>query len=75
LQQGIRGYSGDMLRVVASRNAKEYFKESLSKEDNYTEGQEVRGEWQGIGAERLGLLGPVNTEAFECTLRQQKTGH
>lgn len=33
-----------MLRVIASRNAKEYFAQSLSKEDYYTEGQEIRGD-------------------------------
>ena len=49
-----------MLRVIASRNAKEYFAQSLSKEDYYTEGQEIRGEWHGIGAEKLGLSGPVH---------------
>ncbi|MBI1176385.1 relaxase domain-containing protein [bacterium] len=63
-----------MLRVIASRNAKEYFAQSLSKEDYYSEGQEVRGEWQGIGAERLGLSGPVTTEAFESLCDNQKPG-
>lgn len=63
-----------MLRVVASRNAKEYFKESLSREDYYTQGQEIRGEWQGIGAERLGLSGPVTTETFEALCDNKKPG-
>ena len=63
-----------MLRVIASRNAKEYFKESLSKEDYYTEGQEIRGEWQGIGAQKLGLSGPVNPEAFEALCENKKPG-
>ncbi len=63
-----------MLRVIASRNAKEYFKESLSKEDYYTEGQEIRGEWQGFGAQKLGLSGPVNTEAFEALCENKKPG-
>jgi conjugative relaxase-like TrwC/TraI family protein len=63
-----------MLRVVASRNAKEYFKESLSREDYYTEGQEIRGEWQGIAAEKLGLSGPVTTEAFEALCDNKKPG-
>lgn len=44
-----------MLRVIASRNAKEYFKESLSKEDYYTQGQEIRG--QVIWIDEAGLLG------------------
>ena len=39
-----------MLRVIASRNAKEYYAESLKREDYYTEGQEIRGEWQGTSA-------------------------
>lgn len=63
-----------MLRVIASRNAKEYFKESLSKEDYYTEGQEIRGEWHGIAAEKLGLSGSVNTETFEALCDNKKPG-
>ena len=54
-----------MLRVIASRNAKEYFTESLKREDYYSEGQEISGDWQGIGAQKLGLSGAVTTEAFE----------
>ena len=61
-----------MLRVVASRNAKEYFAQSLSKEDYYSEGQEVRGEWQGVGAEKLGLSGPVNQAAFDALCENRK---
>lgn len=67
-------YGGDMLRVVASRNAKEYFAQSLSKEDYYTEGQEVRGEWQGIGAEKLGLSGAVDQNAFDALCENRKPG-
>ena len=67
-------YCGDVLRVVASRNAKEYFAQSLSKEDYYSEGQEVRGEWQGIGAEKLGLSGPVNQAAFDALCENRKPG-
>src|SRR5262245_47196208 len=67
-------YGGDMLRVVASRNAKEYFGQSLSKEDYYTEGQEVRGEWHGIGAEKLGLSGAVDQAAFDALCENRKLG-
>jgi conjugative relaxase-like TrwC/TraI family protein len=63
-----------VLRVVASRNAREYFAQSLSKEDYYTEGQEIRGEWRGIGAERLGLSGPVNQAAFDALCKNRKPG-
>src|SRR5208283_380512 len=54
-----------MLRVIPSRNAKEYYTQALKREDYYTERQEISGNWQGIGAEKLGLSGPVTTEAFE----------
>ena len=45
-------YGGDMLRVIASRSvrdAKEYYGQSLKREDYYTEGQEIRASgrvWQ-----------------------------
>src|SRR5690349_11875171 len=63
-----------MLRVVASRNAKEYFAQSLSREDYYTEGQEISGEWQGIGAQKLGLSGPVNQAAFDALCENRRPG-
>ncbi len=63
-----------MLRVIASRNAKEYFAESLKREDYYSEGQEVSGDWQGIGAQKLGLSGAVTTAAFESLCDNQKPG-
>ena len=58
-----------MLRVIASRSAraaKEYYGQSLKREDYYTEGQEITGEWQGVAAERLGLSGLVTQSAFEA---------
>jgi conjugative relaxase-like TrwC/TraI family protein len=54
-----------MLRVIASRNAKEYFAQSLKREDYYSEGQEVSGGWNGMAAERLGLSGAVTQADFE----------
>src|SRR3989454_4472066 len=63
-----------MLRVIASRNAKEYYAESLKREDYYAEGQEIRGEWQGIGAEKLGLSGAVNEAAFDALCENRKPG-
>jgi hypothetical protein len=48
-----------MLRVIASRNAKEYFTQSLKREDYYSEGQEISGDWQGSAAQKLGLSGAV----------------
>ncbi len=58
-----------MLRVIVSRNAqaaKEYHQQSLKREDYYSEGQEIAGNWQGIGAEKLGLTGPIQTEAYNA---------
>jgi conjugative relaxase-like TrwC/TraI family protein len=63
-----------MLRVIASRNAKEYFAESLKREDYYSEGQEVSGDWQGIGAAKLGLSGAVTQADFESLCDNQKPG-
>jgi conjugative relaxase-like TrwC/TraI family protein len=63
-----------MLRVIASRNAKEYFTESLKREDYYSEGQEVSGNWQGIGAQKLGLSGGITTADFESLCDNQKPG-
>jgi conjugative relaxase-like TrwC/TraI family protein len=54
-----------MLRVIASRNAKEYFAESLKREDYYSEGQEISGDWHGMAAEKLGLSGAVTQADFE----------
>jgi conjugative relaxase-like TrwC/TraI family protein len=55
-----------MLRVTASRNAKEYFAQSLKREDYYSEGQEVSGDWHGMAAEKLGLSGAVIQADFDC---------
>jgi conjugative relaxase-like TrwC/TraI family protein len=63
-----------MLRVIASRNAKEYFAESLKREDYYSERQEVSGDWNGLAAERLGLSGAVTTAAFESLCDNEKPG-
>jgi conjugative relaxase-like TrwC/TraI family protein len=63
-----------MLRVIASRNAKEYFSESLKREDYYSEGQEVSGDWNGMAAQRLGLSGAVTTAAFESLCDNEKPG-
>lgn len=46
------------------KNAKEYFEEHLCVGDYYDEGQRVAGEWVGLGAERLGLTGKVEGDAF-----------
>jgi conjugative relaxase-like TrwC/TraI family protein len=66
-----------VLRVIASKNAqaaKEYHQQSLKREDYYSEGQEIAGNWQGIGAEKLGLAGPIQTEAYHALCDNLKPG-
>jgi conjugative relaxase-like TrwC/TraI family protein len=46
------------------KNAQEYFEEHLCVGDYYDEGQRVSGEWQGRGAELLGLSGKVRADDF-----------
>ena len=50
------------------KNAKEYFEEHLCVGDYYTEGQQVTGEWFGLGGERLGLSGKVLADEFHPAL-------
>jgi conjugative relaxase-like TrwC/TraI family protein len=65
-------------QLRAQRNAKQvavhrrfHISESnhLENRDYYAEGERVVGQWQGRGAERLGLGGEVKSEDFEA-LRQ-----
>jgi conjugative relaxase-like TrwC/TraI family protein len=49
---------------LSLRNAKEYFREHLDVGDYYAEGQKVKGEWFGLGAEKLGLKGVVKETEF-----------
>ena len=66
-----------MLRIIASKSAgaaKNYHRQSLSREDYYSEGQEIRGEWYGVGAVKLGLSGPVTAEAYDALCDNKKPG-
>ena len=66
-----------MLRVVASVSAgqaKQYYAQGLSREDYYSEGQEVIGQWQGLGAERLGLSGRVDQRSFDALADNLRPG-
>lgn len=66
-----------MLRVVVSRSAhaaKKYHRQSLSREDYYSAAQEIRGEWNGAGAMKLGLSGPVTQETFDALCENKKPG-
>lgn len=57
-----------MIRVFTMRSsaaAKNYYGSALSREDYYSEAQEIVGKWYGSGAEALGLKGEVQQEHFE----------
>jgi conjugative relaxase-like TrwC/TraI family protein len=58
------------------KNAKQYFREHLGAGDYYSEGQKVTGEWLGLGAEKLGLHGPVGEHSFLalCEGKHPQTG-
>ena len=66
-----------MLRGVASVSAgqaKQYYTQGLSREDYYSEGQEVIGQRQGLAAERLGLSGRVDQASFDALADNLKPG-
>jgi conjugative relaxase-like TrwC/TraI family protein len=53
-------------KPISSGQAQAYHKEEFAnaKENYYTEGERVRGEWQGQLAERYGLTGEVQEQQF-----------
>jgi conjugative relaxase-like TrwC/TraI family protein len=55
-----------MSKPISAGQAQAYHKEEFAnaKENYYTEGERVRGEWQGKLAERYGLHGEVREEQF-----------
>ena len=57
------------------KDAQGYFREHLCVGDYYDEGQRVTGEWFGLGAQRLGLSGPVRADDFLplCENKHPKT--
>lgn len=58
-----------MLRMIQSTSAagaKSYYAGGLSKEDYYSEGQEIVGAWGGRLADTLGLSGQVDKAAFDA---------
>jgi conjugative relaxase-like TrwC/TraI family protein len=55
-----------MLTIRAMSDGKGYSSRHLEHSDYYAEGERVVGEWQGRGAELLGLRGSVNAEDFEA---------
>jgi conjugative relaxase-like TrwC/TraI family protein len=65
-----------MLRINALKSASDYYTKSLTKGDYYSEQAEISGEWQGLGAKKLGLDGEINKEQFDllCAGNHPLTG-
>ena len=55
-----------MLTIRAMSNGQGYSARHLEHSDYYAEGERVMGQWQGRGAELLGLSGEVKSEQFEA---------
>lgn len=57
-------------------NAEKYFKEHLQLGDYYSQDNAVAGEWIGMGAEKLGLVGRVKEDDFLklCHNQNPQTG-
>lgn len=54
-----------MLTIRAMSDGKGYSSRHLEHNDYYAEGERVAGQWQGRGAELLGLSGEVGAKDFE----------
>lgn len=68
-----------MLRITPSQSssgAKTYYTEGLTRQDYYTQGHEIHGQWHGKAASLLGLTGDVDQDAFFalCENRNPSTG-
>ena len=60
-----------------SQAAKDYFKQELAQADYYMkDGQQISGEWHGLGAKALDLAGPIDKESFDrlCDNQHPETG-
>ena len=59
-------------KPISAGQAQAYHKEEFAnaKENYYTEGERVRGEWQGQLATRFGLTGEVPGGAVRPTVRR-----
>ncbi len=55
-----------MLTIRAMSNGQGYSARHLEHSDYYAEGERVIGQWQGRGAELLGLAGEVKSDQFEA---------
>src|SRR3984893_13842600 len=58
-----------MLTIRAMSDGTGYSARHLEHSDYYAEGERVMGQWQGRGAEMLGLAGEAQSEEFEALRR------
>ncbi|MBU2741753.1 MobF family relaxase [Acidithiobacillus albertensis] len=66
-----------MLSISArgsAASAEAYYAHLAEKDDYYLKGEEPSGQWQGNGAEALGLSGAVTREDFAAALRGYQPG-
>ncbi len=65
-----------MIQNTSAASAKSYYTKGLTREDYYSQGQEILGRWGGRAAQLLGLDGYVDRESFEalCENRHPQTG-
>ena len=63
-----------MFTSAKIRNGSTYLENHLSANDYYAQGERVKGEWVGKGAESLGLSGEVRPEDFEALRVNQRPG-
>jgi conjugative relaxase-like TrwC/TraI family protein len=59
---------------LSAGQAARYYTEQYARDDYYSEGQTVTGQWYGQGAERLGLTGAVCQEDFAAVLHGKDPG-
>ncbi len=65
-----------MITISQIANGSTYLSKHLSANDYYSEGEKVKGEWWGKGADRLDLKGQIGETEFEAlrTNRNPSTG-
>ena len=64
-----------MLRITVSKSAaaaKSYYSEGLSKQDYYSEKDEIIGRWGGKAADQLGLSGDISKDDFSALCDNKK---
>lgn len=64
-----------MLRITVNKSAaaaKSYYSEGLSKQDYYSQKDEIIGKWYGKAADKLGLSGDISKDDFSALCDNKK---